>query len=296
MDSLDSQALGATNPPMDSQTAFGCPRNFLGNRFVYVVISPRARGLSVGVNLNPDRECNFNCAYCEVDRRDPAFENAVDLDVLASELKTTLRLVRKGELRLQPPFSRMPEPLLRLRQVAISGDGEPTLCPQFQAAIETVAHIRATAGEPFFKIVLITNASNLAAAPVQQGLRLFTRSDEIWAKLDAGTQERMNVVNKTVVPLESILSNILHVARQRPVVIQSLFPSINGCAPSESDIEQYAQRLAELVAAGAKISLVQIYSATRRTVETDCHHLALRTLSRIAQTVRSRTGLNTEIF
>ena len=30
-------------------------RETLGNRFVYVLVSPRARGLSVGVNLNPDR-------------------------------------------------------------------------------------------------------------------------------------------------------------------------------------------------------------------------------------------------
>jgi hypothetical protein len=48
-------------PPREAGTAFGCPRDFLGNRFVYAVISPRARGLSVGVNMNPDRFCDFNC-------------------------------------------------------------------------------------------------------------------------------------------------------------------------------------------------------------------------------------------
>ena len=40
-------------------TAFGCPRNFLDNRFVYTVVSPRARGLSIGINMNPDRLLQF---------------------------------------------------------------------------------------------------------------------------------------------------------------------------------------------------------------------------------------------
>src|ERR1043166_10296324 len=47
---------------------FGPPRAFLGHRFVYAVISQRGRGLSIGVNVNPDKFCNFDCAYCEVNR------------------------------------------------------------------------------------------------------------------------------------------------------------------------------------------------------------------------------------
>ncbi|HWN94475.1 MAG TPA: radical SAM protein [Methylomirabilota bacterium] len=272
------------------------PRDFRGHRFVYFTISPRARGLSVGVNLNPEKRCNFDCVYCEVDRRVPVAGAALDLSVLARELESTIALVMSGKLREQSPYSRVPPELLRLRHVAISGDGEPTLCPQFREAVETIAHVRATSGGAFFKIVLITNASNLDAEEVQSGLRLLTRDDEVWAKLDVGTQATMDLVNKPEVPLEKILSNILLVALQRPIVIQSLFPAVNGCAPSEQDIEHYAQRLKELTVAGAQISLVQIYSATRPTVNPQCGHLPLRTLSRIAQTVRSRTGLKAEIF
>ena len=279
-----------------SGPAFSYPRDYLSNHFVYLTISARARGLSIGVNLNPDRQCNFDCVYCEVDRRVPGAYPALDLSVLATELESTLALVTSGKLRGLSPYSRVPSELWVLRHVAISGDGEPTLCPQFREAVETVVHVRATSRGPFFKIVLITNASNLDAAQVQDGLRLFTRDDEIWAKLDVGTQAQMNLVNKPEVPIEKIVSNILLVARQRPVVIQSLFPRLNGYAPSEQDVEQYAQRLKELTVAGAKISLVQIYSATRPTVNPQCGHLPLRTLSRIAQTVRNRTGLNAEVF
>ena len=97
-------------------------------------------------------------------------------------------------------------------------------------------------------------------------------------------------------PLEKVLANILMLARQRPVVIQSLFPAINGEEPPLEEIEQYAQRLKELKAQGAQIPLVQIYSATRPTPNSGCGHLPLKTLSRIAQTVRQVAGLKAEVF
>ncbi len=131
---------------------------------------------------------------------------------------------------------------------------------------------------------------------VQEGLRLLTRHDEIWAKLDGGTQAYMERVNKTDLPLEKILSNILIIARRRPVIIQSLFPAINGNGPDGEEITHYVQRLKSLKDAGAQIPLVQIYSATRSASDSACGHLPLRRLSQIAQAVRSVTGLNAEVF
>ncbi|MFO1487656.1 MAG: hypothetical protein U1F65_04180 [Verrucomicrobiota bacterium] len=122
------------------------------------------------------------------------------------------------------------------------------------------------------------------------------KSDEIWAKLDGGTQAYLDKVYRVNFPLEKILGNILHVARQRPVIIQSLFPAINGQEPPHDEIEQYALRLKELKADGAQIPLVQIYSATRPTPNSGCGHLPLKTLSRIAQTVRQVAGLKAEVF
>ena len=285
----------ARNPAPKSETAFGCPRDFLGNRFVYAVISPRARGLSVGVNMNPDKSCNFDCPYCEVNRSLPSLEEHLEVEMMAHELQNTLELLRSGRIRELPFFNTLSPELLELRHVALSGDGEPTLCPNFTEAVQTVAHVRAR-GASFFKIVLITNATGLDRPEVQGGLSCLTRDDEIWAKLDAGTQSYMNKINHTAVPIEKVLENILRLARQRPVVIQSLFPSLNGEEPSAEEIMQFAQQLKQLREAGAQISLVQIYSATRPTPRSECGHLPLKTLSRIAQTVRQTSGLPAEIF
>jgi wyosine [tRNA(Phe)-imidazoG37] synthetase (radical SAM superfamily) len=162
--------------------------------------------------------------------------------------------------------------------------------------VQSVVHVRALGGFPFFKLVLITNSTGLDQPNVIEGLRYFTKSDEIWAKLDGGTQAYLNKVDRLDVPLEKILANILMVARQRPVVIQSLFPAINGEEPPLEEIEQYAQRLKELRAGGAQIPLVQIYSATRPTPNSGFGHLPLKSLSRIAQTVRQVSGLKAEVF
>ena len=286
-----------THPRHDGgpETAFGSPRDFLENRFVYAVVSARDRGLSVGVNMNPDTHCNFNCVYCEVHRNgvDP---EPMDVDVMEAELKRPLAYVRGGRLRERPWYRTLPDELLQLRHVALSGDGEPTLSPYFSEALQAVVHVRALAGLPFFKLVLITNATGLDLPHVQQGLKSFTRSDEVWAKLDGGTQAYVNKVNRSEVPLDKILSNILMLGRQRPVVIQSLFPAIRGEEPPLEEIEQYAQRLLELKRAGAEISLVQIYSATRPSLNSESGHLPLKILSRIAQTVRQTTGLKAEVF
>ena len=85
--------------PAPAATAFGCPRNFLDNRFVYTVVSARARGLSIGINMNPDRFCNFECVYCEVNRKLPPAERELEVGVMAEELDKTLFLVRSGKIR-----------------------------------------------------------------------------------------------------------------------------------------------------------------------------------------------------
>jgi wyosine [tRNA(Phe)-imidazoG37] synthetase (radical SAM superfamily) len=278
------------------ETAFGYPRNFLNNRFVYVVISPRAGGLSVGINLTPDKRCDFDCAYCEVNRKEPGSETALRTDVMATELTQTLDLIHQGRLREWPTYRNIPDELLQLRHVALSGDGEPTLSPQFVEVIQAIIHIRALGQFPFFKTVLITNATGLDTPEVKYSLGFFTKQDEIWAKLDAGTQAWMDKVNRGQVSLEKVLSNILNLAKQRPVIIQSLFPMLNGIEPPDEEILQYAQRLKDLREAGAQIPLIQIYSATRPTLHSEYGHLPLRSLSRIAHTVRQISGLRAEVF
>ena len=290
----EKKRLGAARGAGLRETAFGSPRDFMDNRYVYTVVSARARGLAVGVNMCPERDCNFYCLYCEV-HRDGDAKCAMDVEAMAVELKRTLAFVRSSRVRERPWYRALPDELLQLRHVALSGDGEPTLSPSFAEAIEAIVHIRAVGGFPF-KLVLMTNGSGLDLPKVQQGLHFFTKSDEIWAKLDGGTQAYINKVNRPGVSLDKILSNLLLVGRQRPIIIQSLFPAIDNEEPPLEEIEEYSNRLLELKNAGAQISLVQIYSATRPAPNSQSGHLPLKVLSRIAHLVRRTTGLQAEVF
>jgi wyosine [tRNA(Phe)-imidazoG37] synthetase (radical SAM superfamily) len=277
-------------------TAFGYPRNYLDNRLVYVVISPRARGLAIGVNLNPDHYCNFDCIYCEVDRSRPAAMENIDIEMLTVELERTVDLVKSGRIAEHPDFHGLPKEMLRLQHVALSGDGEPTLCSRFTEVVETVMHLRASQKNAFFKVVLVTNCTGLDWPGVEVGLHYFTRRDEIWAKFEAGTQSYMDLLNRPNISLAKVMSNIILVSKRSPVVIQSMFPMINGQEPKAEEINQYALRLKELTAQGASIPLVQIFSATRPPAHSECGHLPARILSNISHTVRNITGLNVEVF
>jgi len=290
------RAIGQVSAPtpLTDEVAFGYPRDFLDNQFVYLVISPRANGLSIGVNVNPVANCNLNCVYCEVNRsgRDQAPE--FDVDRMVMELGETHELAQGGWLRQWPRYAKLPAEMLQVRHVALSGDGEPTLSPHFVEATRAVVQLRHR-GRPY-KIVLVTNSSALDQPQAREGIALLSPTDEVWVKFEAGSQAYWNRISGSAIPLEKILDNIRLVARERPVVVQSLFPAIDGEEPPLDEIQQYAQRLRELKAAGAQISLVQIYSATRPAARTGCGHLPLKTLSEIAQTVRHVSGLRTEVF
>ena len=281
---------------VSDEEAFGYARDFLENQFVYLAISPRAGGLSIGVNVNPLVKCTFNCLYCEIDRAQPVRAARFDTERMAAELEATLRLAGAGHLRQLPRYAKLPDQLLQMRHVALSGDGEPTLADHFTEALFEINHLRTRGDLPFFKIVVVTNSTALDRPKVQEGLTLLNREDQVWAKLDGGTQDYLNRLNGLTAPIEKILDNILRVGRRRPVVIQSLFPAINGAEPPADEIQQYAQRLKQLKKQRAQISLVQIYSATRPMARTGCSHLPLKSLSKIAHTVRQVTGLRAEVF
>ena len=157
--------------------------------FVYPVISRRSRGLSIGVNLNPDKRCNFDCVYCEVDRRTPGRAESVNLAQLRAELGWLLRYALDGGLATQPKFDAVPELTRVIRDIAFSGDGEPTMVPNFDACVRVVADVKRDLGLAATKLVLITDSAGLDKASVRCGLALMDTNDgEFWCKLDAGTE------------------------------------------------------------------------------------------------------------
>jgi wyosine [tRNA(Phe)-imidazoG37] synthetase (radical SAM superfamily) len=272
-------------------------RHYHANKFVYPVLSRRSKGISLGLNLNPDKVCNFDCIYCQVDRRSEAETQFVETPRLLSELDELLKLVACGELYLDPPFSEVPAALRRLNDIAFSGDGEPTTFKNFDEIVAAVADLKQRHGLDSVKLVLITNASMFHRPKVQRALEILDRNQgEVWAKLDAGTDAYYQLVERTKIPFRQILENIAAAARIRPLVIQSLFMRIAGSPPPAEEIEAYCERLNEVARVGGALKLVQIYTVARRPAESYVESLTDAEVDAIAQRVRERTGLPTESY
>lgn len=270
-------------------------RTFEANRYVYPVLSRRAGGLSIGVNLNPDKICNFDCIYCQVNRNTQGEVRFVDIDVLTDELDHMLRWVGSGEIYRSGKFCDTPQSLRRLRDIAFSGDGEPTTYKNFDEIVAACADSIRRHDLDDVKMVLITNASMFHRPHVQRGLAtLDANNGEIWAKLDCGTEKYFHRIERTRISFQSILDNITAAARARPIVIQALFMKIDGEPTPLAEREAFCQRLSEIISAGGQIRLVQVYTVARPPAERNVSALTNQQVDAIVTFVRDRTGLPAE--
>ena len=272
-------------------------RRFDANRFVYPVLSRRSRGLSIGVNLNPDKVCNFDCIYCQVDRTQQSETQFVETEGLLAEIDDMLDLVASGDVYETEKFRTTPPELRRLNDIAFSGDGEPTTYRNFDELIATCAAVKRKHGLDDVKMVLITNASMFHRPHVQRGLEILDANNgEIWAKLEAGTAEYFKLVDRTPIAFQQILDNITAAARVRPLVIQALFMRVAGEPPSPAELNAFCDRLNEITAAGGQLKLVQVYTVARRPAEAIVSPLSDGEVDAIVSLVESRTGLAASAF
>lgn len=269
------------------------PRTFRENTYVYPVLSRRSNGISVGINLNPDKVCNFDCIYCQVDRSKLPQEIFVGLPVLLNELRGVLTGLQPGGVLWQEPeFASIPKDKKRVNDLAFSGDGEPTTFRNFAEVVRACTELKESLGFGAAKVVIITNATGFDRPAVREGFAyLDAHNGEIWAKLDAGTAGYFKEIDRTDFPFERVLANIRQCARERPVVIQSCFMKIRGQGPSAAELDAYAGRLRDVVDAGGTIKLVQVYTVARNPAYSIVSSLEDAEVDAIARLVERKAGL-----
>lgn len=269
------------------------PRRFETFRWAYPVLSRRSGGISLGVNLNPDRVCNFDCPYCQVDRRGDAPSSAVDPDGVTLEVRELLaRVAHTGLAEAFPAVAPQDRPLV---DVALSGDGEPTLRREFAPVCRNLSALRrewTERGGSAFKLVVITNATCLDLPRVVEGLESLCRdgAGEVWGKLDAGTEAFYQRVNISRTPLAKVVANLGATAARFPLRLQTLFYEQDGIRPDAAEIEAWLGRLDEILRVGVPRG-VQLHTVARKTSRAGCRPLPLEWLEQIAARVRARTGL-----
>jgi len=288
-------------PPINAMTALSessHPRTFRENAYVYPVLSRRAGGISIGINLNPDKVCNFDCIYCQVDRSKKPQDYFVGLPVLLDELRAVLSgLQSGGALWSEPEFRDLPAEKRRVTDISFSGDGEPTTFKNFSEVVTRCTEVKESLGFNTQKVVLITNATGFDRLDVRLGLNFMdAHHGEIWAKLDAGTPEYFALIDNTAFPFQKVLDNIAGCARQRETVIQSCFMRVKGVGPAADEISAYVARLNEVVALGGRIKWVQVYTVARNPAYSIVSSLSDAEVDAIAARVRQETQLPSLAF
>jgi wyosine [tRNA(Phe)-imidazoG37] synthetase (radical SAM superfamily) len=234
-------------------------RSSAGLTYVYPVVSRRAGGVSVGINLNPNNACNWRCVYCQVPGLVLGQAPAVDLELLERELGGFLGQVVRGDWleRSAPPGAR------RLADVAFSGNGEPTGSPQLLEAFECAGRVLDGLGLDL-PLVLITNGSLMARPEVQRALRrLAELSGRVWFKLDSATDEGQARINSSAAGAARALKNLETAARLAPTWIQTLAMDWDGPTLAGAEEEAYLELLAGLVRRGVDVRGVLLYGLAR---------------------------------
>ena len=261
-------------------------------RYVYAVVSRRAGGVSVGVNLNPNSACNWRCVYCQVEGLTRGAGPRIDLDLLGRELDRMLAAIVEGDFLA----TSAPEGARVLRDVAFSGNGEPTSSPDFGAALERVVQALER-WAPSLPIVLITNGSMVDRRAVQGSLaRLATARGEAWFKLDAATDEGLRRMNNVTTTAARHLARLAKCAAIVPTWVQTCALDRAG-VPEPREEDAYVRALAELVGEGVPLRGVLLYSLARASHQPEASELSPASparLERLAARLRE-VGLTVKV-
>ena len=269
-------------------------RDLAGLTYVYPVLSRRAGGVSVGINLNPNNACNWHCAYCQVPDLVRGKAPDIDLALLEHELSGFLADLIHGDWmeRFVPEGSRV------IRDIAFSGNGEPTSAEVFAEAVDRVLRVRDAFGlaADAVPVRLITNGSLLAQARVQDGVRrLGAGGGEVWFKVDAGTTAGIERINGVRLEPAAVARNLARCAELCPTWVQTCVFRWDGAAPEEAELDAYLDVLAQ--AGIARLKGVLLYGVARPSRQPEAVHvsrLSEAEMEQIAERIRQK-GLTVRV-
>jgi wyosine [tRNA(Phe)-imidazoG37] synthetase (radical SAM superfamily) len=247
----------------------------LQKEIIYGPVLSRRLGRSLGINiLSPYRKiCTFDCVYCHYGRtglltsqRDGSWFYSIAEVVKATE--RALSLVR------------------HLNAITFSGNGEPTLHPEFKEMVIGVKRLRDRL-QPHVKLVLFSNSSQLQRHEVQEVLDLI---DLPIVKLDTGDPELFEHINQPVkgISFGHILAGL---QASRHFVLQTVLIDGKRSNSTASALERWQQLIVTI-----KPTRVQIYTTDRTIPEKGVMAVSPLRLKKIAEETQSRTGIPVDAY
>lgn len=248
-------------------------RDIAGMTYVYPVVSRRAGGVSVGVNLNPNNACNWRCIYCQVPDLKRGGPPPIDLALLEDELRRMLADIVNGDFMQR----NVPEGMRRLNDVALSGNGEPTCAPEFPAVVELIGKVLADFGlTGKIKLVLITNGSLAGKDYVRAGIRAMAGiNGEVWFKFDRATRSGLRRINDTETDPERHFQRLMTVAGLCRTWVQTCVFSLDGTTPDEAEITAYLAMLRRARREIPGLAGILLYGLARPSLQPEASRLEL---------------------
>ncbi|MEW6166011.1 MAG: radical SAM protein [Pseudomonadota bacterium] len=268
-------------------------RDAFGMTYVYPVVSRRAGGVSVGINLNPNNACNWRCIYCQVPNLTRGGPPPVDLARLEAELREMLARLYAGDFleRHAPPEAR------RVVDVAFSGNGEPTTAKEFPAAVEVVCRVldaQRLAEPPLLR--LITNGSQLGRKPVQQGIAsIGARGGEVWFKVDAVGAAATQRINGVALAPETVLRRLRQCGGLCRTWVQACLFMLDGVPPAAPELDAWLRLLEQ---AADRLAGVHLYGLARPSMQPEAGRLTALPadwLEALAERIGRETGLRVRV-
>ncbi len=262
-------------------------RELSGLKYIYSVVSRRAGGLSIGINLNVNNACNWQCIYCEIPNLTRGSPPPIELDLLENELRLFLHDIIHGDYMERNVAIED----RHLKDIAFSGNGEPTSAAEFPQVILIVKKIL----QEFdllhkIKIRLITNGSLMHEASVLKSIEMLEEiNGEVWFKVDAATEETIKTVNQVNLKPNQILERLLNTANICPTFVQTCIFMINGKSPDDKDIDAYI----ELINKAKKIIKgVHLYGLARPSLQPRAGDLGRISEEELKNIAKKLIGLN----
>ncbi len=253
---------------------------FLADGVVYGPIQSRRLGVSLGLNLLPAnvKVCGFNCNYCQC---------GWTYDLVDEPSLAKLKFPSGREIAAELEAWLKGNPSTKVDCITMSGNGEPTLHPDFDGVVTDVIDVRDRLA-PGVRLDILTNGALLHDHPrVVGGCNLL---DERYVKLDGGTDSTFLEMNSPTFDI-SVWAIIQGAKRLRDCVVQSMFTHGRRDNTTPAAVESWIKAVAQINPKG-----VHLYTVARRPADNKITGVDRATLASIAERMNGETGIPAEVF
>lgn len=245
---------------------------------VFGPIHSRRLGTSLGINLSPNdgKVCSFDCLYCE------AGFNAQGAGTTGFPSREETRS------RLEEKLKELKNAGKELNVITFSGNGEPTLHPDFEGIIDDTIALR-DRYFPEVRISVLTNSTRLDREDVERALN---KVDNNILKLDSAVESTMRALDRPNSPGFDVTRAIAGISRfGKKAIVQTMLTRGHHDGVTVDNTTE--EEINALIAAYKAISpgRIMIYSIDRKTPAEQLERVGREELERIGRRIETETGI-----